>query len=189
MELHFICHAWWTHAQCTLYRCHFIVLLFCLSFSVSLSLSLSSPLLSSPSLFPPPPTLCSCRIIVGAPSGTFPGGLNLDDPGMPRAERSGLVYACPVQPGTCAGVRGDTTRYLGAPDAVDNNPCVDDLTLTTFPQSYIEGRLFDQARKPFYICLVIATAIFFWHGFIWEGGRRREHKGIPPPPPPPPPRG
>ena len=72
------------------------------------------------------------------------------DPGAPRAERSGLIYTCPVQPGTCDGVRGDTSRYLDVPHARDNNPCVDGLTLRNFPQSYIEGRLFDQARKPFY---------------------------------------
>ena len=89
---------------------------------------------------------------------------------MPRAERSGLVYACPIQPGTCYGVRGNTTLYLGVPDAVDNNPCVDDQMLRDYPQSYIEGRLFDQARKPFYICLVLVTAIFFWHGFNLLGG-------------------
>ena len=133
--------------------------------------SLSSLSLSSSFSFSPLLSLYLCRIIVGAPSGTFPGGLSLGDPGAPRAERSGLVYACPVQPGTCDGIRGDTTRYLGVPHARDNNPCVDGLTLRTFPQSYIEGRLFDQARKPFYICLVIAIAIFFWHGFnLLEGG-------------------
>ena len=49
-----------------------------------------------------------CRIIVGAPMGTFPGGLPLTDPGQSAENQTGLVYSCPVQPGVCEGVRGDT---------------------------------------------------------------------------------
>ena len=106
------------------------------------------------SLSPP-----SCRIIVGAPSGTFPGGLSYEDLGAPRAERSGLVYTCPIQPGTCDGVRGDTTRYLGVPDALDNDASlVLDQNVGNYPQSYIEGRLFDQARKPF--CIFVLNLLY-----------------------------
>ena len=136
----------------------------CYSLFLSLSLPLSPPLSLSLSL-------PSCRIIVGAPSGTFPGGLGFNDPGAQRAERSGLVYTCPIQPGTCDGVRGDTTRYLGVPDAQDNNAnLVPDQRLQNYPQSYIEGRLFDQARKPFCIkfCLLCDSNILL--ACIYLGG-------------------
>ena len=86
-----------------------------------------------------------CRIIVGAPMGTFPGGLPLPDPGQSAENQTGLVYSCPVQPGVCEGVRGDMSIYAGNPDGAsavrdlpDNGPV-------------IEGRLFDQARKS--ICI------------------------------------
>lgn len=49
------------------------------------------------------------RIIVGAPKGTFPGGLNVGAPGSNSALRTGLVYQCPVSPSTCTGVFGTGT--------------------------------------------------------------------------------
>ena len=64
--------------------------------------------------------------------------------------RTGLVYSCPVQPGICEGVRGDTSLYVGI-----NPPTpVGDL-----PDSgaRIEGRLFDQACKK---CLFISNTVF-----------------------------
>ena len=77
--------------------------------------------------------------------GTFPGGLPLPDPGLSAVNQTGLVYSCPVQPGVCEGVQGDMRIYAGIPvivsavgDLPDNGP-------------YIEGRLFDQARKS--ICI------------------------------------
>ena len=84
-----------------------------------------------------------CRIIVGAPMGTFPGGLPLSDPGQPAENQTGLVYSCPVQPGVCEGVRGDTN--ITAADIDANMATV----LSYLPNNgpVIEGRLFDQARK------------------------------------------
>ena len=68
---------------------------------------------------------------------------------MPASPRTGLVYSCPVGPGECEGVRGDTTRYVG--------PGLDDITngfqnslsetRDLFQQQIAEGRLFDQARE------------------------------------------
>ena len=47
------------------------------------------------------------RIIVGAPRGTFPGGLDLDAASTPE-NQTGLVYDCPVSRGSC-GRLGDGT--------------------------------------------------------------------------------
>ena len=89
-----------------------------------------------------------CRIIVGAPMGTFPGGLPLLDPGQRAENQTGLVYSCPVQPGVCEGVQGNMSIYAGNPDGgtgaevdLPDNGAV------------IEGRLFDQARKS--ICMFV----------------------------------
>ena len=84
-----------------------------------------------------------CRIIVGAPMGTFPGGLPLTDPGQPAENQTGLVYSCPVQPGVCEGVQGDTS--ITAQDIDANMATVFNNLPTNGP--VIEGRLFDQARK------------------------------------------
>ena len=74
-----------------------------------------------------------------------------EDGGEPKEEQTGLVYSCPVLPGTCDGVRGDTARYLGDTGNVaaarDNNGKLDSRRPTDFPQEFAEGRLFDQARK------------------------------------------
>ena len=91
--------------------------------------------------------LC-CRIIVGAPFGTFPGGLSLSS--NPGESRTGLVYSCPVQPGICEGVRGNTSIYVGITPPVPIGDLPDDGPL-------IEGRLFDQTRKKF---LFISNAVF-----------------------------
>ena len=49
------------------------------------------------------------RIIVGAPKGTFPGGLSgVTTGGSNPVSDTGLVYQCPVvNPGTCTGVFGN----------------------------------------------------------------------------------
>ena len=72
--------------------------------------------------------------------GTFPGGLSLSNPRQMAEDRTGLVYSCPVQPGVCEGVRGDTSIYVG----INITDPTSDL-----PENgaIIEGRLFDQARK------------------------------------------
>ena len=82
----------------------------------------------------------SCRIIIGAPNGTFPGGLPLTDPGQMAENQTGLVYSCPVLPGECEGIQGDLSLYINMPD---NDMSTGELRspLDT------EGRLFDQARK------------------------------------------
>ena len=90
-----------------------------------------------------------CRIIVGAPMGTFPGGLPLTDPGQSAENQTGLVYSCPVQPGVCEGVQGDTSITAQDIDA-NMDPNINQLP-TSGP--VIEGRLFDQARKN--ICMFV----------------------------------
>ena len=93
-----------------------------------------------------------CRVIVGAPRGTFPGGLNLTDPELPAIDRTGLVYSCPVGIGDCEGVRGDTDRYIGAGVSVDitngfQTEPMSAVSRDLFTQAIAEGRLFDQARE------------------------------------------
>ena len=45
---------------------------------------------------------------MGAPAGTYPGGLDL--PNAPNATNmTGLVYLCPVNPGDCEGLRSNET--------------------------------------------------------------------------------
>lgn len=67
-----------------------------------------------------------CRIIIGAPQGTYPGGVD----GLPELipeERTGLVYQCPIlSPGNCVGLVDATGN-----DNVTNN----------------DRRLFDGDRK------------------------------------------
>ena len=76
--------------------------------------------------------------------GTFPGGLPLSDPGQPAENQTGLVYSCPVQPGVCEGVQGDTSITARDIDA-DMDPNTERRLPNNGP--VIEGRLFDQARK------------------------------------------
>jgi hypothetical protein len=91
---------------------------------------------------------CMCRIIVGAPRGSYPGGLNLTDPEMRAVNRTGLVYSCPIGPGDCEGVRGDITRYIGGNVDITNGVQARvSMTNELFDQPISEGRLFDQARK------------------------------------------
>ena len=71
------------------------------------------------------------RIIVGAPKGTFPGGLNLSDPGNDHISHTGLIYACSIAPGS-----------MGC-DAIQRNVIPDDDTDSLKGT----GRLFDQTRK------------------------------------------
>ena len=46
------------------------------------------------------------RIVVGAPKGTYPGGLSLNAPkfAFPPVNETGLVYQCPVSPGECGPI-------------------------------------------------------------------------------------
>ena len=96
------------------------------------------------------------RVIIGAPLGTFPGGLGYPDDFEARENATGLVYNCPVSPGGCVGVRGDTTAYLGSADVANgvnrvstNNPSLAGINT--------EGRLFDQARKYWWMCTCSPT--------------------------------
>lgn len=73
----------------------------------------------------------------------------MDDPGEPATIETGLVYSCPIGPGTCEGVRGDTNDYIGG--NINNTNGIQ-ISLTTlgdslFTDQISEGRLFDQARK------------------------------------------
>lgn len=88
---------------------------------------------------------------MGAPRGTFPGGLPITDflnSGAPE-DQTGLVYSCPVAPAPCGGVRGNTAVYENDVNAVDNDAAIGNtrITIDNFPQAYVEGRLFDQARE------------------------------------------
>ena len=48
--------------------------------------------------------LLLCRIVVGAPRGTYPGGL-FDLPELEPEPFTGLVYICDVaSPGNCSGL-------------------------------------------------------------------------------------
>ena len=92
-----------------------------------------------------------CRVIVGAPHGSYPGGLNLTDPEDPASPNTGLVYSCPLE-GACEGVRGNTSFYLGGNVAITNGVQGRFGMPTTtssvfFLPAISEGRLFDQARK------------------------------------------
>ena len=93
------------------------------------------------------------RVIVGAPRGSFPGGLDLVDPELPAESETGLIYQCQLGNDICEGVRGEVDRYIGASATVDITNGIQDVGLSTFDngeyfiQSISEGRLFDQARK------------------------------------------
>ena len=56
------------------------------------------------------------------------------------------MYSCPIAPGKCEGVRGDTSVYLSN-ETIANNDGEPLLTRDVLPQSFVEGRLFDQARE------------------------------------------
>ena len=81
----------------------------------------------------------SNRVIVGAPRGTYPGGLALDDPGEPAENRTGLVYTCSVTPdGDCGPVLGDD----------QTGEMINDLTITVNNDFLSAGsRLFDHRRE------------------------------------------
>ena len=63
------------------------------------------------------------------------------------------MYACPVAPGDCDGVRGDTTRYIDDEPYADNNATSLGNNDRTLLQRFVEGRLFDQARELLSFCL------------------------------------
>ena len=75
-----------------------------------------------------------CRIIVGAPMGTYPGGLPLEDPGEPALLQTGLIYSCSVTEDQCEGVVGDTDDFDVNNDTLNG-----------------AGRLFDHRRMLKYI--------------------------------------
>ncbi|XP_064401213.1 integrin alpha-IIb-like [Halichondria panicea] len=89
-------------------------------------------------------SLSKLRLIVGAPWGTFNGGLSLTDPFLPRQDRTGLVYSCPLTPGACEGVRGNTSSYIDN-ELLANNMGSVQLGTDVPPDEFCEGRLFDQA--------------------------------------------
>lgn len=73
----------------------------------------------------------------------------MSDPGSSATVNTGLVYSCPLGPGDCAPVTGDTTRYVGGDiDITDGyQPVVNSDLTAIYSQEISEGRLFDQARK------------------------------------------
>jgi integrin alpha 8 len=79
------------------------------------------------------------RLIVGAPQGTFPGGLPLVDPGGRAEERTGLVYTCSITP-------DNTEELCGAVPGNDQTGVrINDLTITVDNDFLSAGsRLFDQ---------------------------------------------
>ena len=94
------------------------------------------------------------RIIVGAPRGTFPGGLNLPDPGEPAINRTGLIYSCTILPGTqCDAVRGDEDMFQDG-DEIDNDGL------------HGAGRLFDHRRKYKTLIYKRLTTLFLKHFFV-----------------------
>ncbi|CAI8024200.1 hypothetical protein GBAR_LOCUS14074, partial [Geodia barretti] len=79
------------------------------------------------------------RLIVGAPQGTFPGGLPLVDPGGRAEERTGLVYTCSITP-------DNTEELCGAVPGNDQTGVViNSLTISVDNDFLSAGsRLFDQ---------------------------------------------
>ena len=74
----------------------------------------------------------------------------MTDPGLAASPRTGLVYSCPIGPGECEGVRGDTSRYIGVNQDITNGvQTTGNRNQDLFIQPIAEGRLFDQARKLF----------------------------------------
>ena len=98
-------------------------------------------------------------MLIGAPRGTYPGGLALDDPLLRASDRTGLVYSCPIGLGSCEGVTGNRDVYIGPSinPNITNAIGATNGALFLFPQAYSEGRLFDQARKLMWI-IIMRTA-------------------------------
>ena len=94
------------------------------------------------------------RIIIGAPKGTYPGGLNLTDYSLPAVNETGLVYNCQFGSGVCEGVTGNTALYVTDPNAIDGRQSLtlNDIVITFgYNPANSEGRLFDQAREYSYV--------------------------------------
>ena len=106
----------------------------------------------SVSLTPHPP-----RVVVGAPVGTYPGGLSLSDPGKPAVNRTGLVYDCSVIPNRCGPVLGDDVA--GTTVMTDTNVNGLDLTVDNDFLS-AGGRLFDHRRMHRHYTLSLLTPHF-----------------------------
>ena len=98
------------------------------------------------------------RIIIGAPKGTYPGGLDLADPGLPASNQSGLVFSCPISPGLCEGVTGDPATFDLPGVTVDDDDGVG------------EGRLFDHRRKLAGTARKAQNVILPHGGRIWRNG-------------------
>lgn len=65
---------------------------------------------------------------------------------MGGENRTGLVYSCPIEPGTCEGVRGNTALYEGNANVTNGIGTVARIG-RLFPNAFSEGRLFDSTRK------------------------------------------
>ena len=94
------------------------------------------------------------RVVVGAPVGTYPGGLSLSDPGKPAVNRTGLIYDCSVIPNRdepCGPVLGD--------DVTDTTVNGLDLTVDNDLLS-AGGRLFDHRRMHKHYTLSLLTPHF-----------------------------
>ena len=75
--------------------------------------------------------------------------------------QTGLVYNCPVAPGECGGVRGNSSIYINDQASYENNASIGStqITINSLPQSFVEGRLFDQARKSF--CIESVNIVYY----------------------------
>ena len=75
-----------------------------------------------------------CRLLVGAPTGTFPGGLDIEDRGNPAVEKTGLLYNCSLvdRDPPCGPVLGDDALVDDDNDGLRG-----------------AGRLFDQRRTSY----------------------------------------
>ena len=87
--------------------------------------------------------------------GTFPGGLDLPDPGEPAVSRTGLIYSCSITPDSqCDAVRGDEDLFQG----VNGN-----VNLTNNDLLNGAGRFFDH-RRMYYTCTCACTCdVFLLH--------------------------
>lgn len=96
--------------------------------------------------------------MIGAPKGTFPGGLDIVDPLLPAENNTGLIYQCQLGNDVCEGVRGDVDLYIGDSITDDITNAVESYSFDSnnyFPAAISEGRLFDQARKC--VCMYVRT--------------------------------
>ena len=88
--------------------------------------------------------------------GTFPGGLDLPDPGEPAVSRTGLIYSCSITPDSqCDAVRGDEDLFQGVN--------ADNVNLTNNDLLNGAGRFFDH-RRMYCTCTCACTCdVFLLH--------------------------